>query len=140
MSKILIDTNVIIDIALEREPFVNDAKEIIKLIDKQQIEAYISATTVTDIYYITKRKTSHEQVINFLENLFVFVRVLPINENIVKKAMKSESKDFEDAIQIETSKQNDIGVIITRNKKDFENSGLQIFSPDEYINNLKNND
>ena len=139
MRKILIDTNVILDIALEREPFVNDAKEIIKLIDKQKIKAYISATTVTDIYYITRRKTSHKKVITFLDNLFVFVRVMSVNEDIVTKAMKSENKDFEDAIQIETSKQNDINVIITRNKKDFKNSGLQIYSPDEYINNLKNN-
>jgi len=139
MRKILIDTNVIIDIALDREPFVNHAKEIIKLIDKQKIKAYISATTVTDIYYITKRKTSHEQVIIFLENLFVFISVLSVNEGIVKKAIKSEKKDFEDAIQIETSKENDISVIITRNKKDFENSGLKIMNPDEYINELKNN-
>lgn len=138
MIKILIDTNVIIDIALEREPFVNDAKKIIKLIEKQKIKAYISATTVTDIYYITRQKTSHEQVINFFENLFVFVHVLSVNENIITKAMKQENKDFEDAVQIETSKQNNISVIITRNKKDFENSGLKIFSPDEYINELKN--
>lgn len=136
MRKILIDTNVIIDIALEREPFVNDSKELIKLIDNQNIEAYISATAVTDIYYITKRKTSHEQVINFLENLFVFVSVLPVNESIVKMAMKIENNDFEDAIQIETSKQNDISVVITRDKKDYANSGLRVFCPNEYIKEL----
>lgn len=132
----MIDLNIIIDIALAREPFVNDAKEIIRLINQQNLSAYISATTVTDIYYITKRKTSHEQVIQFLENLFTFVKILPVNESIVKKAMKSEIKDFEDAIQVETSKPNGINVIITRNKKDFENSGLKIFTPEEYIKEL----
>jgi len=138
MNKILLDTNIIIDIALEREPFVESSKEIIKLIDKKNLKAYISATTVTDIYYITKRKTSHEQVIKFLENLFLFVSVLPVNEEIVKNAMKSKGKDFEDAIQIETSKQNAVKIIITRNKKDFENSDLEIYMPDEFINILKN--
>jgi len=95
MKNLLIDTNVILDICLEREPFVKDAQRVMRVISLHGINAYLTATTITDIYYITKRKTNHNQVMLFFEHLFRFVNILSVNETIVKSAMKVENKDFE---------------------------------------------
>ena len=137
MKNILLDTNVIIDIALEREPFVKNSVELLRLINKQNIKAFVTATTVTDIYYITQKKTGHDKTIDFLKNLFEYIKIAGVDRVSILNALKSDMKDFEDAVQTETAKQSDIHTIVTRNKKDFENSNLEVFSPDEYINELK---
>ncbi len=133
MKKILIDTNVILDIALDRELFVEKSVEFIRLIVKKNIKAFLTATTVTDIYYITKTKTGHNKTIGFLKNLFEFIKIAGVDTVSILNALKSDMTDFEDAVQTETAKQNEIGIVITRNKKVFENSGLAIYSPAEYI-------
>ena len=137
MKKILLDTNVIIDIALEREPFVKKSVELLRLINKQNIKAFVTATTVTDIYYITQKKTGHDKTIEFLKNLFEYIKIAGVDTVSILNALNSDMKDFEDAVQTETAKQFDIHTIVTRNKKDFKSSNLKVFSPDEYINELK---
>ena len=136
MKKILIDTNVILDIALDRNPFVEKSAEFMRLVAKKKIKAFITATTVTDIYYITHKKTGHNKTIGFLKNLFMFISIAGVDTVSIINALNSDMIGFEDAIQTETAKQNEIRVIITRNKNDFINSGLKVFSPDEYINQL----
>ncbi len=134
MNKVLIDTNVILDIALNRKPFVKKSGEFLQHIEKVKIPAYISATPVTDIYFIAQRNTSHNKAIKFLKNLFELVEIAGVESVSILNALNSKMKDFEDAVQIETAKQNDIPIIITRNQADFNNSGLKIYSPEEFLN------
>ncbi len=136
MKKVLIDTNIVLDIAFERHEFKKQAQDVTRLLYERDIPMFITATTVTDIYYLIKKQSGHNEAIGFLVNLFEYSDIAGVNKIAVVNALKSGRKDFEDAVQIETSKQNDISIIVTRNKKDFKNSGLQIFSPDEYINEL----
>ena len=133
MKKILIDTNIILDIALEREPFVKKSVELFQLIAKYNIKVFVTATSVTDIYYITQKKTGHDKTIGFLKGLFEFIKIAGVDTVSILNALKSNIRDFEDAVQTETAKQNEIYTIVTRNKKDFENSGLLVYNPDEYI-------
>lgn len=138
MKKVLLDTNIILDIALERDEFVKKSVELLLLINKLEYKAFVTATTVSDIYYISQKLVGHDKTINFLTNLFEHIKIAGVETMIILNALKSNIKDFEDAIQIETAKQNDIRVVITRNKKDFEKSDLEIYTPNEYINKLKN--
>ncbi|MEN8122547.1 MAG: PIN domain-containing protein [Bacteroidota bacterium] len=139
MKKILLDTNIVLDIALERGEFFKKAKNVVGLIYQKGIPIYVTATTITDIYYLLKKDKGHQSTIDFLINIFDFVDIAGVDKTAIINALNSGMNDFEDSVQTETAKQHDISVIITRNKKDFENSGLQIFSPDEYINKQKNN-
>ena len=136
MNKILIDTNIILDIALNRKPFVQKSGELIRFIEKDKIPAYITATTVTDIYFIAQRKTGHSKAIKFLKNLFELIEIAGVNSASIYNALNLGMKDFEDAVQTETAKQNNIPIIITRNQADFKNSGLEIYSPEEFINSI----
>ncbi len=137
MKAIIIDTNIILDIALKRREFYEKAKQLVEVSYLKAIPTFVTASSVTDIYYVLKKKRGHLHTINFLKNFFQIVDIANVDKDIIFEALNSEMKDFEDAVQTETAISNGIDIIITRNKKDYEHSGLQIFSPTEYINKLK---
>jgi len=133
MNKILLDTNIILDIALERREFFEKSKELMLTLNKLNIPSYVTATTVTDIYYILKKSKGHQLTISFLKNLFDFIDIAGVNKEVVVRALNSEITDFEDAVQTECASQNDINIIITRNVADFKKSKLVIVTPSEFI-------
>jgi len=133
MNKILLDTNIILDIALERREFFEKSKELMMTLNKLNIPSYVTATTVTDIYYILKKSKGHQLTISFLKNLFDFIDIAGVNKEVVIRALNSELTDFEDAVQTECASQNDINIIITRNIADFKKSKLVIVTPSEFI-------
>lgn len=133
MNKILLDTNIILDIALERREFFEKSKELMLTINKLSIPSFVTATTVTDIYYILKKSKGHQLTISFLKNLFDFIDIAGVNKEVIFSALNSELTDFEDAVQTECAIQNDINIIITRNIADFKKSRLKILTPSEFI-------
>ena len=139
MKRVLIDTNIILDIALKREPFFKSSAELFDLIDKKVISAYLTASTITDIYYISKRQKNHETAIQFISDILNITDLIGIDKKVIFDALQRGMKDFEDAVQISAAAFNDIGIIITRNKADFENSGLEIYTPIEFISLIEEN-
>lgn len=137
MEKILFDTNVILDIALKRNPFFEHAASLFSLIDQGLIVGYITASTVTDIYYISKKEKGHDLALNFISNLIELVEVIGIDKEIISGAIKSQMKDFEDAVQAISATSIGIDIVITRNIEDFAQSKLKVFSPLEFLQNLK---
>lgn len=134
MKRLLLDTNIILDIALKREPHFEFSSKIFELIDKKRIVGYISATTITDIYYIFRKVKGKDTAIEFVSNLIEIIDIVGVDKNIIIKALKSNLNDFEDAIQVSAAECNETEVVITRNKSDFLNSGLEILTPKELIN------
>lgn len=133
MKKIILDTNIILDIALERREFIEDAKKVMILINQNDLRPFITATTITDIYYILKKSKGHQPSIAFLAGLFNFIDIAGVTKDVVLTALTSVMTDFEDAVQVETAKFNEIDAIITRNYSDFEHSGLQVYTPQAFI-------
>lgn len=136
MIKALIDTNVILDIALNREPFFEYSSKIFDRIDDQILEGFITASSITDIYYIASKQKDKVQARKFLISLIQILEVIGIDKDIVIQALESDVPDFEDAIQVFSAKSNSINLIITRNKADFANSGIKILDPQEFIQSL----
>lgn len=130
---ILLDTNIILDLALKRKEFFEDAFTLFKLIDQSKIKALVTATTLTDIYYISKRDRGHLETISFLKDLIEIVGVIGIDKEIIREALFSSFLDFEDAVQAKAAQLNQIEVIITRNKKDFNESSSTVLSPKEFL-------
>lgn len=133
MKKILFDTNVILDIALKREPFFEHISGLFSFIDQGKIKGHITATTITDIYYIFKKEKGHDSALDFISNLIGVVDVIGIDKETILQSLKSGIKDFEDAIQVTASDHNNIEVIITRNIKDFKKSQIPVYTPEEFI-------
>ena len=133
MKKVLFDTNIILDIALKRESFFEDAQKLFILIDEEKITGNITATTITDIYYIAKKEKGHNEAINFIENLVEVIDVIGINKEIILKALASKMKDFEDAIQSSAAEIHQIDLILTRNKNDFTDTTIKVLTPKEFL-------
>jgi predicted nucleic acid-binding protein len=137
MRKVLFDTNIILDIILEREPFYEEVVKLFELIDEDKITVYVSATTITDIYYIAKKVKGHKISHEFISSLVKIVNIVGIDKETIVNALSKDMKDFEDAVQLTASELNEIEYIVTRNKKDFKNiSSVKILSAKEMLSEI----
>lgn len=133
MTKIFVDTNIVLDLLQKREGFYEAAQQLFTLADNKEVELYISALTIANIHYILFKhlKMEARKVLSTFKGL---VEVLPINIHIISLSLVSDFPDFEDAIQYYTAIKNGIGLIITRNKKDFNQSNIPVLTATEYLN------
>lgn len=133
MLNILIDSNVILDVMMIREPFFEMSKRIITLAENNSINAYISAASVTDIYYIARRQLRDKNVVlNLIKNLRKVVKVAAVTEKEIDAALNLSWRDFEDAVQYSVAKSNDMDYIITRNTEDFIASDIPAITPEDF--------
>ena len=103
--KVLIDTNIVIDVALERVPFFSESMTVFTLAHNKRVSAFISASTVSDLYYIIRKIKGHEATINFLRIITDLFQVAKVDQTIIKSSLNLGFKDFEDAIQYEVARQ-----------------------------------
>jgi len=132
-NKIFVDTNVILDFVFNRKRFVVDAKRLLDLAQRGKLKIYISSIAVNTLYYIVKRNISKVKAINALKEILPMVKVLTVGQSTVNKAMLSNFKDFEDALQNYCAEEANLTFIITRNIDDFSKSKLFIHTPKEYL-------
>lgn len=135
--KILIDTNVVLDFLLQREPFFQDAERLFQAISNGQVVGYVTATTLTDIFYIARRHTqSPNKAKQAVSETLTAMVICPVDRGILESALNSDYADFEDAIQIFSAVAQGLDAIVTRNAKDFSGSTLPIYSPTDLLSQL----
>jgi len=106
----------------------------LKLACEGRITAYITATTVTNVYYIARKEKGKNNALGFLRDILSFLEVANVNKSVVLDALDLNFNDFEDAIQESSAKNINIAIIITRNEKDFKQSKLTIYNPQSFLN------
>ena len=132
---LLIDSNVILDRILKRQPFFESAKNVFKLSKKADINLKMSASSVTDVYYIAYRTLKDRtQVRALLADVLNVVKIVSVTEENIHYAFNLDWKDFEDAVQYSVALSNGIDAIITRNMKGFSQAEVKICTPEEIIN------
>ncbi|MEH2301888.1 type II toxin-antitoxin system VapC family toxin [Nostoc sp.] len=136
--KILLDSNIIVDDALEREPFLEASEQVLVLVEQGQVEGYISASTFSDLYYIIRRARGREWTLTYLRQLVNFCRVATVDSTTINMALNLNFRDFEDAIQYSTAVLNHLDAIITRNPSDFPVATPRILTPEQLIQELTN--
>lgn len=135
--KILVDTNVIIDILCKREPFFEDSYEdsynaLNKCIDNHTI--IVSASAITDIFYIARKYIGSEQAKECIRNLLDLIKISDTRGADIEKALSSDISDFEDAVVSAIAERQKAKYILTRNTKDFEKSKILSITPHDYLN------
>ena len=134
MRHLFFDTNIIIDVLANREPFSDIATQLFNYADREKLSIYISALSYSNIYYILRKTCSHKEMISLLKDIQSISTTLDVTENIISAAIDSGLRDFEDAIQLNTALSNKkIQAIVTRNPKDFKNSDISILTPEEAL-------
>ncbi len=136
--RILIDTNVIVDVALQRLPYLEASQQVLLLIEQQQIEGYFLASTFSDLYYIIRRSRGREWTTDFLNWLVTYCQIATVNEAVIRMALTANFRDLEDGIQYAAAVVNNLDAIITRNSLDFPVATLRILTPDLLIQQLTN--
>jgi predicted nucleic acid-binding protein len=132
--KALIDTCVIIDALQNRKEFAENAQKIFLMAANRKFNGYISAKSVTDIYYIMHRHFHDDkQTRNTLNKLLVIFGIMDTTGEDCRNALISEISDFEDAVMVRTAKRSDADYIVTRNIKDYSKSDVKICTPEEFI-------
>jgi len=127
--KVLVDTNILLDFLLQREPFFQDAELLFQALDSGQVVGYVTATTLTDIFYVARRHTKNIELARqaVAKTLTVMV-VCPVNRAILESAFASGLADFEDAIQIACAVSQRVEAILTRDKQGFVSSSVPVLS------------
>lgn len=131
--KILIDTNIALDHLLEREPFCREAEKIIGL-TRGGVGVYLSASSITDVYYITRKiLRDKDSAMALLKSLLNAVGVAKLSDNEIYRAIALEWDDFEDAVQFACGESLSVDYVVTRNKDDFAASNITVVTPKELI-------
>ncbi len=134
MTRVLIDTDVILDFFFDREPFSENAAKVLSLCEAKEIKGFVTPVIVSNVYYLLRQGAKHEKVIEKLKMLISIADILVIDKSALIQALNSDFKDFEDALQNYSAElTKEIDVIITRNIKDYKNSSLAIMTPDNYL-------
>ena len=104
MSKLLIDTNIVLDLLAKREPFYKSAAQLFSLADKQKLELSISSLTFANTNYVLSRLKTTQEAREILRRFRVLIKVLPLNDKIIDLALNDNNfKDFEDGLQYYTA-------------------------------------
>jgi predicted nucleic acid-binding protein len=135
--KLLIDTNVILDALMQREPWSQPAQALILAIANDKADGCITASSFTDIYYILRKyMKDKEKIKQTLLGLLELVNVLDVTGTDCKKAFDLSISDYEDALLAYCAKRNKADAIVTRNEKHFVGSPVKPISPDEILKKL----
>jgi predicted nucleic acid-binding protein len=134
--KVLIDTNIVLDLILEREPFIEAAIALFEQIEQGKLESYIAATTITNIFYIIRKMKGREVALAAIHRLLTGLQFCTVDRQTVETAFSLDLTDFEDSIQLACATIAQLDAIITRDHQDFMNSNIPVYSSTEIINQL----
>ena len=134
VSKILIDTNVLIDYILEREPFFDDAMRVISSCIDGSVKGYIAAHSISNMFFILRKDFTIKERREILSNLCTIFEVEGIDKSKLMLALSNEKfSDFEDCLKMECAKRRGVDYIVTRNIADFTSSEIEAVLPSEYL-------
>lgn len=134
MNRLLIDTNIVIDLLSKRETFYNEAAELFSRADKKELELTISSLTFANTNYILSKLKSPKDAREILRKFKVLVEILSLDDKITELALSDDNfQDFEDGLQYYSAIENQIDIIITRNKKDFKNLRIPVLTAREFL-------
>ena len=137
MKRIMIDTNIIIDVLLEREPFVETSYKLLSMCEEHKIDGFISASAITDIYYLVRKYTHNtELAYNAIGKILEIVKICSVTNEEVITAFQRKSKDFEDCLVAVCAKSIRCNYVVTRNIKDFENLDIPAITPTDFMRNI----
>ena len=123
---------------LKLPEFFAAADQIFQMIRSRKIVGCISASAVTDLYFILGRRINEKYAREVVESVYATLRILAADRRLIRAALDTPMADFEDAVQTVTVKKIGVTVVVTRDKTGFLDSGLQAYSPEEFVEAMKN--
>ena len=135
--KVLFDTNIILDVLLDRKPFSEHASHLMAKVERSELNGFLCATTVTTIHYLLSKNLDKEKAMTSINSIVALFEVASVNRLVIENALRSKFTDFEDSVLHEAARHAGAEYIITRNVKDFKNTKIPAFTPTEFLNMLE---
>jgi predicted nucleic acid-binding protein len=133
MEKVFVDTDIVLDLLSNREPFYIHAAYLFSEADKNEIKIYVSSLSFSNLNYILSKQYSTDQARKKLLKFKTLVTVLAVTDKVVELALASEFKDFEDGMQYYTAIENNIKTLLTRNLKDYKAADISVMTAEQFL-------
>ncbi len=127
--RILVDTDVLLDVALDREPHATEAARVLQLVQDGVVEGVVAWHTISNLYYLLSAGSKRKTALEFIGDLARLVEIAPADSEVLQVALSLRMKDFEDAMQAACAMAAGVDVIVTRNTRDFRNSPVRAITP-----------
>lgn len=127
--KVLVDTNIVLDLLLKRKPFFGHAARLFSFAEESEIEGYLCATTVTTVDYLLGQALPKKKAKDALKKLLNIFEIAPVNRPVLDQALRSDIADFEDAVLEQSALLVGADAITTRNVKDFKKATISVLDP-----------
>lgn len=135
--RVIFDTNVVLDVLLDREPFSGDAAHLFVITEREELDAFLCATTITTIHYLASKALGSDQARILVKKLLSLFEIAPVNRAVLESAEELGFTDFEDAVLHEAARHVGVRAIVTRDSKGFAQAALPIYTPDLLLKALK---
>jgi predicted nucleic acid-binding protein len=132
MKRVLLDTNILLDALLARQPWAKQALAICEANDDRQITAYATASSITDVFYISRRLVGLEDALSAINSCLRNFEICTVDRNALEQALQLSGNDFEDNLQIACALINGLDVIVTRDNSGFQAATIPVLSPDDF--------
>ena len=130
---VLFDTNIILDVLLDRKPFSEHASYLMSRVERSEVNGFLCATTVTTIHYLLSKYLDKEKAIESINSIMALFEIASVNRLVIENALNSKFADFEDSVLHESARHAGAEYIITRNSKDFKKSTIPAYTATEFL-------
>ncbi|MDX2242749.1 MAG: PIN domain-containing protein [Leptolyngbyaceae cyanobacterium bins.302] len=130
--RVLIDTNVVLDFLQKREPFAEYAARLFARIDAGEVEGFIAATTITNIYYIVRKVAGAIVAQDAITQILTDLHICAVNRDVLEQALSLNFRDFEDVVQYVGGIVHSVDAIVTRDRSGFPEGELVVMTPEEF--------
>ncbi|OWK74404.1 PIN domain nuclease [Flavobacteriaceae bacterium JJC] len=137
MQKVFLDTNIILDFLGERAGFYEPAAKILTLADQKKIKVFVSPISISTTFYLLSKFENTKAAMEKIRKFKVLCSVSVMDDEVIEKAINSDFKDFEDAMQYFSSVASSCDLIISRNEKDFKHALIPVMNAESYLQTLK---
>jgi predicted nucleic acid-binding protein len=131
--RVLVDTDVCLDLLANRQPFALAAANLFSLADRRELIITISSLTFSHLHYLLSKTYSRDQARKKLTQFKTLVSVLAVDDKVIEMALQSDFKDFEDAIQYYTALRHGVDILLTRNIKDYKSAQITVLTPEAFL-------
>ncbi|PHS20617.1 MAG: PIN domain nuclease [Kangiella sp.] len=129
--KVLFDINVILDVLLQREEFLELSSSLVSAVETGVIKGYLCATTLTTIDYLVSKQTNKVKARTAIQSLLKIFQIASVNRKVIAESASSQFTDFEDAVQYFSGLLVPVDSIVSRNVSDFKQADCPVYSPSE---------
>ena len=131
--RVLFDTNIVLDLLLDREPFSRDAQILVGMVERGEISGVLCATTVTTIHYLVSKSLGKEKATEIIGSLLKLFEVASVTRVVLEDALKADDRDYEDSVLYKAAYHSGADMIVTRDRSGFAKSDIPVMNPKELL-------